>query len=258
MSVSWAVLRETPAMLGVAAAGLVGHAAVSLSLLYLLLGRWPTFDDLTFPHSLVVLPLIGAGAYVSTFCNAVLVATAHARIEGRPISVRAGVTAAALHLPQLIAWTTLSIVVGTALQVVAERLGVAGRLANWLLGMAWSLATVFIVPVLVIEGASVRRGVPRSARLFRERWGETVTADIGTGLVVILAVVAAVPVVLLVALVAAPLAIALGVAVLAAGLTVQNTFAAVLTAALYGYARDGRTLGGFTEADLAGTFLPRA
>jgi hypothetical protein len=255
MRLSWSVLRDTPSLLGVVAAGVVGHALVSLSLTYLVLGRLPGEDDLVWPRYLVVLPMIWAGSYVSVFCNAVVVATAHARLEDPSATTLDGFWLAAARLPQLVAWTTVSIVVGTVLHLVAERLKLAGPIVRWLVGMAWSLATVFVVPVLVVEGGTTRGSIRRSARLFRRRWGETATAEGGFGIVLLAVGLAFCPFVGLLAIVSVPLAIAVGIVVLAALIVLSNAFDGVLTASLYRYAVDGRVSGPFDEADLEDRFV---
>ena len=251
---SWGVIREIPALIAVVAAGIVGHVLVAGGLLVLVLGRLPALDDMRFPRSLVLLPLIGAGAYVSTFCNAVVVATVHDHFSGQPASVERGFATARRHLPQLLGWTTVSITVGTFLIVVAERFGLAGRLAQWLLGTAWGLATALVVPVIVIEGASTRTALPRSARLFRSAWVESASGAIGVGLVVWAAWLAVCIPVALLALVSIPVAIACAVVLAVAAASLTSTLEGVFTTALYTYAAEGRVVGTYSEAELANAY----
>lgn len=255
LGVSWGVVRQTPALAGVAAFGVAGHLAIWGGMSYWLFHGLPDYDDFRWPRTLVVIPLISLGQYVSVFCNAVVVSVAHGRLQGRPVTTADGIRHALARLPRLLAWTTLSIVVGTVLHVIAERLAIAGRVASWLLGLAWGLATAFAIPVLVIEGRPLRRALPRSAGLFRQRWGETVTANVGLGLIAFFAGLALCPVVGLVALVSVEVAVVAGLVALAVIVVAVGTLEAVLDTALYEYAATGRVLG-FAERDLRQSFQP--
>jgi hypothetical protein len=258
MRLSFGVLREIPSLFGVVLAGLVGSVSVSLGSFYLLMDRWPNHEDLTWPHYLVALPVLWLGTYVSTFCNAVVVATASLHLRGRPATTRDGFRLVVSRLPRLLWWATVSGGVGFILYMVAERLHLGGIIARWLLGLAWSLATALIVPVLLLDDVGVGRGIKRSSVLFRERWGETVTGMVSAGLAVAIVGLALCPVVGALALVSIPLAIAAGFVLAMSVVVVSGAFDAVLTAALYQYAVDGTTLGPFQETDLAAVWEPEA
>lgn len=174
------MLGETPSLFGVVLAGLVGSVSVSLGSYYLLLGRWPDERDFMWPHYLLALPVLRLGSYVSTFSNAVVVATASLRMRGQPTTTQDGLRLAVARLPQLLWWATVSGSAGFALHVVAERVKLGGVIARWVFGLAWALATSLIVPVLVLEAVSVGRGIKRSTALFRQRWGETVKGMAGS------------------------------------------------------------------------------
>jgi hypothetical protein len=250
MGISVKLLRQTPSLFGVILAGLLGSVTVSLGSFYLVLGRWPNEDDFTWPHYLLALPVLWLGTYVSTFTNAVVVATASLRLRGQPATTQDGLRLAVPRLPQLLLWATVSGSVGFVLHVIAERVKLGGFIARWVFGLAWALATALIVPVLVLEDVGVGRGIKRSTALFRQRWGETVTGMAGSGLAVTIVALAVCPFVALLALVSVPLACAAGVGLVVSIIVVSGAFDAVLTAALYQYAVDGTTLGPFQETDL--------
>lgn len=253
LAVSWRVVRETPALLAVMAAGVAASVALTLGLGYLVLGRLPNGDELEWPRTLLLFPLLGVGSYATTFCNAVVIATAYERMAGRPATVADGLRRAVACLPELFWWTTLSLAVGLVLQVVAERIKVGGPLVRWILGLAWAVATFFVIPVIVVERAGVRTGVRRSASLVRERWGEAVSGSLGIGIFVVLFALAGLAVVVLLVPVSAYVAWAAGIGLFSATMAFGGTLGSVFTAALYGYATDGRT-GPFALADLEAGF----
>jgi Na+(H+)/acetate symporter ActP len=53
----------------------------------------------------------------------------------------------------------------------------------------WSLATMFALPVLVLEDAGARRAARRSAEIFRARWGDGVRGTVAVEGVTIVALI---------------------------------------------------------------------
>ena len=68
------------------------------------------------------------------------------------------------------------------LRAIRERSGVIGNLVAGLFGLAWSLATFLVVPVLVVQGGSPIGVVKRSAALLKRTWGEQIAGNVGLGL----------------------------------------------------------------------------
>jgi Family of unknown function (DUF6159) len=105
--------------------------------------------------------------------------------RGETPRVRDGLRAARRRLPAILGWTALSTVVAQALGAL-ERLP-AGESIGGLVGalgdLAWSVATFFVIPILALEPVNARGAVRRSARTFRDRWGEAVTGDVTIGVV---------------------------------------------------------------------------
>ena len=58
----------------------------------------------------------------------------------------------------------------------------AGAIAARLGGVAWSLATFFVVPIILDEGAGPVTAIRRSASLLRETWGQQLAGGAAFGL----------------------------------------------------------------------------
>ncbi len=199
-------------------------------------------------------------AFVTIFFNAALVHAANERLEGGDPTLGSALRGAAGHLGAIIGWAAITATVSVILRTLEERFGAVGAVIGGLAGLAWSLVTFLVIPVLVIEGVGVGDSIKRAAELFRRTWGENVTAQIGFG---ILGFVAALPAVALVALAAATgtgaLVVAIAIAVLWAALVavVLSALSAVFQTALYHYAVSGGVPGtAFTETSVAGAFRP--
>src|SRR4051794_19321916 len=162
--VSWKVVVADPVMLVVLLVGLVGMISVSGGLFFALFQRLPDGGDLRFPNYLVALPVLGVGTVVSTYCNVVVTVMADRRLRGEDPTVEHGMSVASARLGRIVCWTAVSITVGLLLQVIAERVRLAGPIASRLFGLAWGLATTFVVPVLALEDVGVKEAIGRSTR----------------------------------------------------------------------------------------------
>jgi hypothetical protein len=120
---------------------------------------------------------------VVIYFNAALVGAAYIRLHGGDPTVADGLAAANRCLPSILGYAAVAASVGLVLRIIESRSEAVGRFVAGLLGMAWSLVTYLIVPVLVIERAGAFGSIKRSAGLFRKTWGEQIVANIGFGLV---------------------------------------------------------------------------
>lgn len=201
-------------------------------------------------------------SFSTIFFNCALLAAADRRFRGEPAGVAYGISAAMARLPQIIGWTLLSAVVGTILNMLERRLGIFGRIAVFLVGMAWAIATYFALPALVLEGVGPFTAVRRSVDAIRKTWGESLVLAIGIGLAgTLVTLVVGLTIVGGVVLIALGQPPAIGIAVIAVGVVlliawalVASTLTTIVRAALYRYAVDGSVPAGFDAAALQAAF----
>ena len=197
--------------------------------------------------------------YVVVFFNAALVFAADKRMRGEPVTIGEAVHAAGARAHVLLPWAVLSASVSLVLRAIEERSPSIGRLIGSFIGLAWSLVTFLVLPVLVIEQIGPIQAVKRSAELFKRTWGENMIANAGIGIVALVAtVVGLLPCMLLYALggPAIVLAIVVGITWVIGVQLVAATLTGILQTALYRYATDG-TAPGFDDDKLRDTFRPR-
>jgi len=197
--------------------------------------------------------------YVVVFFNAALVWAADCRMRGEQVTLGEAIRAASERAHVLLPWAVLSATVSLVLRAIEERAGIVGRIVGSLVGLAWSLVTFLVLPVLVIEQIGPIDAVKRSAELFKKTWGENMIANAGIGLVaLVVTIVGLVPCLLLVAI-GGPGAV-LGVVVAVAWIIGVQLIAATLTGifqtALYRFATAGAAPG-FDNDQLRQAFRPR-
>jgi Family of unknown function (DUF6159) len=197
--------------------------------------------------------------YVVVFFNAALVWAADCRMRGEQVTLGEAIRAAGERAHVLLPWAVLSATVSLVLRAIEERAGILGRIVGTLVGLAWTLVTFLVLPVLVIEQIGPINAVKRSAELFKHTWGENMIANAGIGLVAFVAmIVGFVPCALLIAL-GGPFAV-IGIVVAVVWVVGVQLIAATLTGifqtALYRFATAG-TAPGFDDDTLRTAFRPR-
>ncbi len=202
--------------------------------------------------------------FIIIFFNSALVACAIIRLKGGDPVLRDGIGAAMARLPQIVAWALVSASVGLILKIVESRSERVGRILSSLLGMAWSVTTFFVIPVLVVEKAGPIDAIKRSVAIMRKTWGESLSANFGIGAITFLGMlVGMIPIAVGVALLSAQmvvlgiiLIVAGGVVVLSVSL-ISSAMGSIMLAALYIYAEEGTVAGGFDENLIQAAFAPK-
>jgi hypothetical protein len=124
----------------------------------------------------VYLPLFGMYviAYtVGIFFQAAVVAGATDRMRGGDPTIASALAAAYRRIGTIVAWAIVAATVGTIIRAIHDRAGFLGKIVTVVAGSAWSLATFFIVPVLVLEDRSIRDSFNKSVQVFKQTWGES-------------------------------------------------------------------------------------
>jgi hypothetical protein len=214
------------------------------------------------PFEWIVLGLAAyALSYITIFFNVALVCAADDRMTGGDPTVGSALSDAWRHAAAIAPWAFVSVIVSLVLRAIQERAGILGRIAAGLLGLAWALITYLILPVLVLEGLTVREAIARSKDLFVRTWGEAVSGEIGMSMVTFVAVLLALPPLLLIGGGGQPalivVAVALGLAWVLVVAVVMGALNMVFRVALYRYAADGEAPDGFEDMDLGNVFPPK-
>ena len=252
---SWALLREHPSLIRFPLYG--GVATTLLAIVFLGPGLY-LFDDDQLAGAI---PLIVIGVYVLSlvgfFFSVGLAACADKIFRGEEATVSDGLAVARSRLSQISGWAAVSAAISLVMGVLENQGGTLGTVAARLVGMAWSLVTFLAVPVIAIEGTGPFETIKRSGALFRERWGQQITGNIAIGAAVFLFGV--LPAIVLIgggivlwssASFLGALLVVIGALVLAIAMLISRALSGIFGVALYRYALDGETVGGFTRDEL--------
>jgi hypothetical protein len=259
--VAWKLIRTDRTMLALAFAG-IASASVFVFLIFLFGGFFSASHHSSGHLSLIVLIALYPSTLASAFFNVALAGAASATFDGDHLSTGEAIRMAWGKRKRIALWALISALVGTLIAEIANRLPGGAKLVAWFAGAAWGLATIFVIPILAMEGVGAVNALKRSSSLVKRRWGEGISGRISIGAWAIVATI--------------PLAVVLGigagllrrhpeagvaliglsliglVAVGAAVAATQQVFAV----ALYRYAIDA-PIGGFAPSDLEYPFTPR-
>lgn len=250
----WDLFRGDRALMAVAAVGTVLNvlaAAVVFGLAEWLVGDVDARVFMGLSGAAIALP----STIVSTYCNVALLRMAQARFEGRRCTTREGFAAANTRLGAIVGWSLLAVGVGALLDWIADKVPGLGAVASWILGAAWTLGTMFALPVLALEPAGPRRAARRSVEIFRKRWGEGVAGTVTVSFVTILGTIPGAAVLAAGFFTGGPVGIALAIAggaLLLAAITVSRAMEELFALAVYRFEVLGEGSFGFEPGQLDG------
>jgi len=205
-------------------------------------------------------------SFIATFFNVCVVYTTKTRFEGGDAtfmdSIRFGMSKTVI----IFQWSLLAATIGLLLAMLerfALRLGGIGKivvnLIRSVLGLAWSVLTLFVVPVLVYENVSPLEAVRRSKDILKKTWGESLGRAFGLGLIQFVCILAVIGVTLGLGILVPQgpgglVVMALGSICLLGVFLVFNVANTIFNTALYVYASTGKEPAVFDAEVLVNAF----
>jgi hypothetical protein len=118
--------------------------------------------------------------FTATFFNVAFYHEILKALAGDPVSIRAGLRFASQRVTTILAWSLFAGLVGLIIKTLEEQFGWIGRWVMRLIGVVWSVASVFAIPVMIREGGTNPLKMLRdSATTLRKTWGESLTGYVG-------------------------------------------------------------------------------
>ena len=123
-----------------------------------------------------------------TYFLAALCAGANERLQGRDTTIGNDARRREQsRLHRILPWAILSATVSIIIEAIEERFGFLGQIIAGLIGAAWNVVTFLTVPIIVFEDVGPITALKRSGHLLKQTWGENLMAQIGLGLIGLLA-----------------------------------------------------------------------
>jgi len=189
------LLSKDPNLLALPLLALVLNGFVWLVVLVSLWGLgfppWSPYSSFLYWELLVAYLVTN---FLGAYFMAAILAASHARLDGRRPTVAEGVRAANGCLFRLLAWSLVASTLGVLLRLASLRYDGASRAVARVLGYTWPIASVFVLPAIVLEDLGPLKGFRRSRAILRDTWGSKASGILGTGAVfVVLALLGLIP-----------------------------------------------------------------
>ncbi|MDH4295986.1 MAG: DUF6159 family protein [Cyclobacteriaceae bacterium] len=271
---SFSVINKDRELLWFAVLSFIFSALFSVAMIFPSVIPTLMADDFTsdsvqlFQYVIIFLTYFGL-AFIATFFNVCVVHTTKVRFEGGNATFGQSIRFALSKLNLIFQWSLLSATVGLVLRILqnlASNFGKVGQVvANILIGlvgMAWSIVSIFVVPVLVYEGLGPIDAVKKSTQIIKKTWGESLIKSIGLGLVqffvFVLIILASGALTFVLAssfeVVGSLIGISVGVLLLLLTGLIFMVASTVFNTALYVYANNNLVASGFNEDVMRGAF----
>ena len=118
--------------------------------------------------------------FLATFFNVAFYNEIIKALAGGQVSLRAGLRFACSRLRAILLWSLFAGAVGLIIKTLEERFGWVGRWVMRLVGMVWSVASVFVIPIIVREESANPFTLLRtSAITLKKTWGESLIGYVG-------------------------------------------------------------------------------
>jgi hypothetical protein len=195
--------------------------------------------------------------FIVIYFNSALVGCANIRLSGGDPKVRDGFRIATGHVGRIASWALVAATVGVILSTLRNRRNLLIRLLAPGLGLAWTLITYLIIPVIILEERTTFESIRRSAELFKKRWGEEVAGGFGFGLLTLLLLLPGLLISFLIFHLDRALAVIIGIWYVAILAAITSAVKGIFTVALYRYATAGDAPKGFSAELIDGALQTR-
>ncbi len=204
-------------------------------------------------------------AYITIFFQSALILAANERMTGGNPTLKSSLQGAWKNAGHILPWAIISATVSIVLQAIQQRAGFIGKIVVGLVGVAWTLVTMLVLPILVIEGVGVKEALTRSGAAFKRTWGENVVGNGAIGLISFLAMLAGILVCGGIIFIGTSMGFwpvgLLGGILLVIWILLVSVFSTALSGvfrtALYRYAMFGESSSGFSQDLIEHAFKPK-
>jgi hypothetical protein len=119
--------------------------------------------------------------FLATFFNVAFYNEILAALNSQPVSLSRGLKFACTRYKAILMWTLFAGLVGLIIKTIEQRLDIAGRIIAKLIGITWSIASVFVIPIMVRDQQAVNpvAMLKKSAAMLKRTWGEALIGYAG-------------------------------------------------------------------------------
>jgi hypothetical protein len=141
-------------------------------------------------YAILLIVLYFLSYFIMIYFNAAVIGCATIRLNGGDPVVKDGLRIAGENKWLIFKWALVAATVGLILNLISsaakQRKGIGGLFMQYaasFLGMAWSIAVYFVVPVIIYEKLTPWNAIKRSVSILKSTWKEALVGNIGVGII---------------------------------------------------------------------------
>ena len=118
--------------------------------------------------------------FIAHYFEAAVYAGAMQRFKGEDPTIESSLRQVNKKIRPLILFSLLIATVGLILGAIEDKVPLAGKIAIWLFGAAWSVANVFSIPTIITSEENIKplEATKNSVALIKKVWGESVALQL--------------------------------------------------------------------------------
>lgn len=131
----------------------------------------------------------------ATFFNVAFYNEILAALSGEPVSLARGLRFACTRWKAIVMWALFAGLIGLIIKAIEQKFDFVGKLIARFVGLAWSIASVFVLPVIVRDESTSNpiTLLKKSAGTLQQVWGEGLIGYAGIGAVNIIVLFGSLP-----------------------------------------------------------------
>jgi hypothetical protein len=129
--------------------------------------------------------------FIVVFFNMALIHCTRLYFKGEEATVGDGLRFSFSRIGAIFSWALFAGTVGAILKMIQEESGIIGKIITGIIGIVWSIATFFVVPIIAYENVGPIDAFKRSTKMMKQKWGESLGATFSFGLIYIIAFILA-------------------------------------------------------------------
>lgn len=142
-------------------------------------------------YYLIVFAFYIINYFIVVFFNMALIHCTRLYFQGEEVTIRKGMMFSFSRIRSIFAWAFFAATIGLLLRTIQENVGTLGKIITGIIGIVWSVATFFVVPIIAYENAGPIEAFKKSSAMMKEKWGESLGANFSFALIQFLAVIIA-------------------------------------------------------------------
>ena len=217
-------------------------------------------ENASFAEFVPEIILIFTANFFIVFFNSALISGALHRLRGGDPNVGSAMNHAIKHIHHIFIWSIIVTIVAILIAAIKgdrRQGGFMRQLFGSMLQAGWTMMTFFVVPIIVAENITPISAIKKSSGMFKQTWGDQVTANFGFGIIQILAIVASGAIGWVFGLLNPTLGIGVGILLVALSVSITYTLEGIYKAALYEFALGEKPLE-FKQEDLKTAYSAKA